>query len=200
MLVVAVTGGIGSGKSTVAAQLGRRGALVIDADALARKVLAPGGAAEAAVLAAFGPAVTGPDGHVDRSALAALVFTDEAARRSLEQIVHPLVHERAVAAMAQRPKASVIVYDVPLLVETQGQHEVDVVVVVEASLTTRLARLRARGVDDADARARIAAQADDADRRAVAHEVLRNDGSLAQLLEATDRLWTVLQQRAADLS
>ena len=189
MLRVAVTGGIGSGKSTVTALLGARGAVVVDADALARDALAPGSEGEREVIALFGEDVVAPDGRLDRAALARRVFGDPEARRQLEGVVHPRVRARLAAAMAQAPPDSVVVYDVPLLVETGEQDQFDVVVVVEASPQVRLQRLEQRGLERRDAQARMAHQAGDTERRAAADVVIVNDGSLAELAEAVDRLW-----------
>jgi dephospho-CoA kinase len=194
--MVGLTGGVGSGKSTVARLLAERGAEVIDADALAREVVEPGRPGFEAVVARFGPAVVGPDGALDRPALAALVFRDPAARADLNAIVHPLVAEETLRRVADLPERSVVVMDVPLLVEAArgGYHAV---VVVEAPEDARLERLAARGMDPADARARMTAQATDAERRALADVVLDNSGSPADLERQVDALWADLVSRNA---
>jgi len=188
---IALTGGIGAGKSTVARLLAERGAVVIDADALARAALAPGSPGEQAVLGEFGPAVAGDAGEIDRGRLASLVFTDPAARSRLEAIVHPIVREQAATLAAAAAPGSVIVHEIPLLAETWAERpdraSFDLIVTVEAPAEVRLARLRARGMADADARARMAAQADDAQRRAIADVVIDNSG--ADCAEAVARLW-----------
>lgn len=187
---VGLTGGVGSGKSTVAALLAERGAVIIDADAIAREVVEPGTPGFAAVVAAFGSEVVGADGALDRPKLAGIVFADEAKRTQLNGIVHPLVGERTAELMAAAPDGAVVVYDVPLLVESGLAKGFDVVLVVEASVSTRLARLEARGMPEADARSRIAAQASDEQRRAVADAVITNDGSLDELREQVQQVWS----------
>jgi dephospho-CoA kinase len=200
-MLVGLTGGIGAGKSVVAGRLAELGAVVIDSDRLAREVVAPGTEGLAEVVAAFGPGVLGPDGAVDRPALGRLVFADPAARERLERIVHPRVRARAAQLVAGAPAGSVVVNDVPLLVEAGLAETFDVVVVVLASEATRLRRLiDGRGMTEAEARARIAAQATDEQRRAVADVVLENDGSLAELRSAVDQLWAGLTERAASAS
>jgi len=195
--MVGLTGGVGSGKSTVAGLLAEHGAVVIDADAVAREVVEKGTSGFDAVVARFGEAVVGPDGALDRPALAALVFNDEAQRAALNEIVHPLVGERVAALAAAAPGGSVVVYDVPLLVEAGTAGNFDVVVVVLASVETRLARLAGRGMAEHDARNRMAVQASDDERRAVADEVVDNDGTLDDLQAQVDEVWARLADRAA---
>ena len=196
-MLVGLTGGIGAGKSVVAARLAELGAVVIDSDRLAREVVAPGTDGLAEVVAAFGPQVVGPDGGLDRPALGRLVFADPAARQRLEAIVHPRVRARAAGLVAQAPPGSVVVNDVPLLVETGIAGTFDVVVVVLASVENRIRRLvGGRGMTPSEARERIAAQATDEQRRAVADVVLDNDGTVEQLRTAVDRLWRELTERA----
>lgn len=194
---VGLTGGVGSGKSTVAALLAEHGAVVIDADAVAREVVEPGTPGYDAVVARFGSRVVRQDGTLDRPALAALVFADDAARADLNGIVHPLVAARSAALMAAAPTDAIVVYDVPLLVEAGRSDEFDTIVVVESDEQTRLARLVARGLSERDARARMNAQATDEQRRAVAHEVIGNDGSLQTLREEVDELWLRLVGRSS---
>ncbi|MGY1621557.1 dephospho-CoA kinase [Geodermatophilus sp. SYSU D00965] len=190
MLRIGLTGGIGSGKSTVAGLLAARGARVVDADRIAREVVAPGSAGLAAVADAFGADVLTADGALDRPALAAVVFADPQARARLDGIVHPLVRARAAELVAAAPADAVVVQDVPLLVETGQAESYDLVLVVEADLETRVRRLLQRGLREEDARARIAAQATDEQRRAVADVVLDNSGTPEELEAQVDRFWT----------
>jgi dephospho-CoA kinase len=189
VLRIGLTGGIGSGKSTVAALLAERGAVVVDADRIAREVVEPGTPGLAAVVEAFGEGVRTADGALDRPALAAVVFADPEQRRRLDAIVHPLVRARAAEQIAALPGDAVVVQDVPLLVETGQASSYDLVLVVEAAEDRRVPRLVARGLAEDDARARIAAQASDDQRRAVADVVLRNDGTPEQLRAQVDRFW-----------
>jgi dephospho-CoA kinase len=189
MLRIGLTGGIGSGKSTVATLLAERGAVVVDADRIAREVVEPGTPGLAAVVDAFGESVLAADGSLDRPALAAIVFADPAARARLDAIVHPLVRERSVELISAAAPDAVLVNDVPLLVETGQAGTYDLVLVVEAELETRLARLVERGTKREDAQARIAAQATDEQRRAVADVVLDNSGTLEQLETQVGRFW-----------
>ncbi|HZB67464.1 MAG TPA: dephospho-CoA kinase, partial [Ornithinibacter sp.] len=169
MLRVGLTGGIGSGKSTVSAQLASLGAVVVDADAVAREVVEPGMPAFAAVVERFGPEVLRPDGALDRPALGRLVFADPAALRDLEAITHPQIWARTEEIVAGARPDAVVVHDMPLLVEKGMGAEYHLVLVVGAAEEVRLRRLvDQRGMSEADARARIAAQADDDARRAAA--------------------------------
>ena len=189
MLRIGLTGGIGSGKSTVAALLAERGARVVDADRIAREVLEPGTPGLAAVVAEFDAGVLAADGSLDRAALAGIVFADPDARARLDAVVHPLVRARAAEAVAAAPPDAVVVQDVPLLVETGQAGSFDLVLVVEADPEVRVQRLVARGLSAEDARARMASQATDEQRRAVADVVLRNDGDRARLATQVDRFW-----------
>ncbi len=190
MLIVGLTGGIGAGKSAVAARLAAHGALIVDADMVAREVVARGTAGLAAVVAAFGPRILAGDGSLDRSALGDLVFSDPEARERLNAIVHPLVERRTAEILAAAPEDAVVVHDVPLLVENGLAPAYDVVVVVIADRDVRIARLRdTRGMNEEQARARMAAQASDEQRRAVADVVLDNSGTLLELRRQVDVLW-----------
>jgi dephospho-CoA kinase len=190
VLRIGLTGGIGSGKSTVSALLAERGAVIVDADRIAREVVEPGTPGLAAVVEAFGEGVRTADGALDRPALAAIVFADDEARRRLDGIVHPLVRARAVELTAGLPEDAVVVNDVPLLVETGQAGSYDLVLVVQADVETRVARLVQRGLAEVDARARIAAQATDEQRSAVADVVLDNNGSPDELAEQVEKFWT----------
>jgi dephospho-CoA kinase len=194
---VGLTGGVGSGKSTVSALLADMGAVIVDADRIAREVVEPGTAGYDAVLARFGSSVRAPDGTLDRPAIAGIVFADPQALADLNAIVHPLVGQRMAELVADVPAEAIVVHDVPLLVENNLAPAYDVVVVVLADEETRVRRLAGRGMPEADARARIAAQADDDQRRAVADEIVRNDGDRDQLAAQVEALWARLQQRAA---
>jgi dephospho-CoA kinase len=191
MLRVGLSGGIGSGKSTVARALARRGAIVIDADAIAREVVEPGQPGLAAVVERFGAEVLDAEGRLDRPKLAALVFDDAAARADLNAIVHPRVAVETARRTAAAPSDAVVVIDVPLLVEA-ARSGYDVVVIVEAPEPVRLERLIARGMSPEDARRRMAAQASDADRRKVADVILDNSGTEEDLEPQIDALWSQL--------
>jgi dephospho-CoA kinase len=197
VLRVGLTGGIASGKTAVSDALGERGAVVIDADVLARQVVEPGTPGLAAVVERFGTDVLTDDGRLNREALGRLVFADPAARRDLEAIIHPAVRARAAALEAAASADSVVVHVIPLLVETGQQDDYDVLVVVDVDPDRQLERLRLRNGLDADAaNARIAAQATRAARLAVADIVLDNDSDPAGLLDQVDRLWRDLRARA----
>ena len=189
MTTIGLTGGVGSGKSTVAGLFAQHGALVIDADAVAREVVAPGTPALAEIVDAFGPTVLTADGSLDRPALAAIVFSDPEARAALNAITHPRIGARTAELMAQAAPDQVIVHDVPLLVENGLAPAYDLVVVVEAAEDIRLTRLLARGMSDDDARRRMAAQATDAERRDVADVVIANNDDLASLAAQVDEVW-----------
>nr|WP_080461514.1 MULTISPECIES: dephospho-CoA kinase [Actinomyces] len=184
-----LTGGIGTGKSTVARLLAERGAGVVDADAIAREVLVPGGEGMAAVIAAFGAGVLHPDGSLDRGALAARIFGDAVARARLDAITLPRIAELAAFRLEAVPAGGVAVYDVPLLAESGIADLFDCVLVVESPMPLRLARLEGRGLPRAQAVARIGVQATDAERRALADAVLVNDGALEDLADGVARLW-----------
>lgn len=189
-LRVGLTGGIGAGKSTVAALLEARGAVVTSADEVSRDVVSPGSDGLAAVVAEFGDGVLASDGSLDRSALGRLVFSDDLRRARLEELLLPLIAAEAWARMDTVPAGQVAVYDVPLLVEGQMQDLFDLVIVVEAQLEVRLERLAARGMTRDEALARIAVQATDEERRAVADVVVSNSGALEDLNAEVDRLWS----------
>jgi dephospho-CoA kinase len=189
VLRVGLTGGIGSGKSTVARRLVARGAVLVDSDVLAREVVAPGTEGLAEVAAAFGDGVLDGSGALDRPALAAVVFGDPDARERLNAIIHPRVRARSAELIAAAPADAVVVQDVPLLVEGGMAARFPLVVVVHADVEERVRRLALRGTPEADARARIAAQASDAERRAAADVWLSNDGSEREIEAAVDALW-----------
>lgn len=179
---VGLTGGVASGKSTVARLLGGRGAVVIDADVLAREAVAAGTSGLAEVVEVFGPGVLTGDGELDRPAVGAIVFADEARRRVLEGIIHPRVRARAAEIEAAVPPDAVVVHDIPLLAETGQGNSFDAVVVVDVPAGTQVDRMvEQRGMSREDAEARVAAQASREQRLAVATYVVDNTGSLKEL-------------------
>ncbi|WP_308339557.1 dephospho-CoA kinase [Tomitella fengzijianii] len=185
-----LTGGIGAGKSTVAAVLARAGATVIDADAIAREVVEPGTPGLAELAAEFGKSILSPDGTLDRPALAAVAFADESSRLRLNAILHPRIGARTQERIDAAPAGSIVVQDIPLLVEGSMGPLFHVVVVVDADEDTRVSRLvGSRGLDESDARARIAAQATGEQRRAVADVWLDNSGPAGALDHAVEQLW-----------
>jgi dephospho-CoA kinase len=197
VLRVGLTGGIGSGKSAVSARLAELGAVVIDADRLARDVVAPGTPGLAAVVAAFGPEVVTAGGGLDRAALGAIVFADPESRGRLNAIIHPLVRAAATGIEAAAPGDAVVVHDIPLLVETGQAATFDLVVVVDAPDDVRVGRLVAdRGMDESDVRSRIQAQASRAERLAVADAVIDNSGPIDQLPAQVEALWRRLSEAA----
>jgi dephospho-CoA kinase len=203
VILVALTGGIGAGKSTVSALLAARGAVVIDADAITRELQQPGQPVLAAMAERFGAGILLPDGSLDRAAVAAVVFTDAAARKDLEAIVHPAVGAEMLRRLeAERDTDHVVVYDVPLLVES-GRTGFGAVIVVDVDPEIAVQRLvTQRDMNEADARARIANQADRADRLAVADRVVDNSGTRDQLERQVDDVWAWLRslpsERPAD--
>jgi dephospho-CoA kinase len=175
---VGLTGGVASGKSTAAAVLAELGAVVVDADQLAREVVEPGTPGLAAVVAEFGPGVLGEDGALDRAALGRIVFGDESARRRLEGILHPLIRARAAEIEASAPADALVVHDIPLLVESGQAASFDAVLVVDVPVATQVERMvRDRGWSSEDAEARVAAQATRERRLAAATHVLDNTGT-----------------------
>jgi dephospho-CoA kinase len=196
--MVGLTGGIGSGKSTVAALLTARGAVVIDADAIAREVVEPGMPALAALVERFGGDILHPDGSLDRPALARKAFVDDESRQALEAITHPAIGEEFLRQVAAAPAGAVVVHDVPLLVESKRGFDYGAVIVVQAPREVRLARLEQRGVPRADAEARMAAQATDEERAAIATWLVDNSGDLAALERQIDAIWPDLERRAED--
>ena len=199
MLLVALTGGIASGKSTVARRLAEHGAVIVDADQVARQVVEPGEPALARIAEEFGPGVIAADGSLDRPALGAVIFSDPEGRLKLNAITHPAVaqrsHELFAAAGAADP-AAIVVYDVPLLVEAGRTDEFDLIVVVHAATETRVRRMiEQRGMTREEALHRINSQASDTDRLAIADVVIDADGTLEETLIQSDALWENLAGR-----
>ena len=191
---VALTGGIGSGKSTVASVFAALGAIVVDADLIAREIVAPGMPALAQIVRRFGSGVLQPGGRLDRAALAGIVFGDPGALADLNAITHPAIAARSAELMAAAPAGSVVVYDMPLLVEQGITDGWDAIVVVETPLTMRVDRLVGeRGMSPQDVRARIGAQAGDDERRRVADHLIVNDGTVADLRAAAEQVWQQLR-------
>lgn len=195
MRIIGLTGGIAAGKSTVSRRWAEHGAIVVDADQLARQAVAPGSSGLARVAERFGTDVLAPDGSLDRPALGRIVFADPAARKDLEGITHPEVWRLAQQAFDDAAAAdpdAVVVYDVPLLAEARGSRPIrfDAVVVVDAPAAQRVERLvEHRGTDRAEAERRVAAQASDAERLALADQVVDATGSLADTLRSADEVW-----------
>ena len=196
MILVGLSGGIGSGKSTVARLLEAKGAVVIDADRVGHEVLAPGGPAEASVVERFGGGILGPEGAIDRSRLRSVVFADAGARRDLEAIVHPLIFEEIARRLgAAHPAGALVVIDAPLLVETGARAALGLqaLIVVSAEQADQIERVVARGgMTAAQASAVIAAQAPAERKLAAADYVVDNRGTLADLEESVDTLWSDL--------
>jgi dephospho-CoA kinase len=204
MYLIGLTGGIASGKSVVAKRLAERGAVVVDADVLAREVVEPGTPALAAIADHFGPGVIADDGSLDRPALGAVIFSDPAERLALNAITHPAVWKRArelFAAAERDDPDAVVVYDVPLLVEAAGDRPIrfDLVVVVNASAQTRMKRLvELRGLSEEEAARRLSSQASDAERLAIADEVIESDGTLEETLAQADDLYRRIAERVSE--
>ena len=190
MLRIGVTGGIGSGKSTVARMLGERGAIVIDADAISRELVEPGAPGLGPLVAEFGPRILRADGTLDRGELASLAFSEAEGTRRLNAIMHPLIREEAErrVAAARAEGANVVVYDMPLLVETGQRDLVDIVLVVDVPEEVQVTRA-SKTFPEADVRRRMAAQATREERRTVADVIIDNSGSLAQTQSTVADFW-----------
>lgn len=203
MYLIGLTGGIASGKSLVSSRLAQCGAVIVDADVLAREVVQPGTRGLAEIAEHFGPSVILPDGSLNRPALGAIVFADPAQREKLNTITHPAVWRRARELFKEAPTDAVVVYDVPLLVEgaASRQLDFDLIVVVNASKDTRLHRLtELRGMTREEAISRLNSQATDAERLAVADVVINNNGSIDETLAQVDVLWNTVLGSASVVS
>ncbi|MFZ9844356.1 MAG: dephospho-CoA kinase [Candidatus Nanopelagicaceae bacterium] len=187
MLRVALTGGIGSGKSLVGEILEELGALVIDSDQLAREVIERGSPGYEEVVNAFGDSILS-EGQIDRSKLAAVVFNETDLRKKLESIIHPLVREAAEKLARKLPSGAILINQIPLLVESDGAKRFDYVVTVSADEEIRRERLRLRGLKDYEITQRIAAQVSDSQREKIANYIIRNDGSIDELTRAVEAL------------
>ncbi|MCX6504268.1 MAG: dephospho-CoA kinase [Actinobacteria bacterium] len=195
MLLVGLTGGIGSGKSTVAALLRQRGAVVVDADVIARQVVEPKTPALAALVDRFGEQILGSNGKLDRAKLAELAFATEESRRALEAITHPAINEEFTRQMLTAPPDAIVICDVPLLAESDQARNrgYPVVIVVESPIEVRLDRLEQRGITREDALRRISAQASDEERRELATILIDNSGDLSALTERVGQVATELE-------
>ena len=196
--IVGLTGGIGSGKSTVSGMLRRKGAVIVDADAIVHEVQRPGTDVFEEIVDVFGPEIVTPDGTLDRSALGRIVFADAERRKILEGIVWPRVGERVAQMLAEAKEDEIVVLDVPLMTEASdgSRRFAETIIVVDASPASQLRHLAAKGVSEDDAKARMAAQASREDRLKIANHVLTNDGTLDELQEQVDRLWDRLLEGA----
>lgn len=188
MIKVALTGGIGSGKSAAGDFFEDLGAVVVDADQLARDVIERGTDGFDELIATFGDEIL-TNGILDRSKLGQIVFADPEARKTLEAIIHPRVAEAFDEIIEDSPEDSVIIYQIPILVETKGEDRFDYIITVEATLENRIARLKNRGLKGYEIEARLKAQASDADRAAIADAVFKNDGDLDQLLRQVENIY-----------
>jgi dephospho-CoA kinase len=198
--MIALTGGIGAGKSTVADLLVRRGAVLVDADAIAREVVEPGQPALDALVERFGPQILDPNGRLDRPRLAEVAFADPAAKADLDAITHPAINEEFSRRTRAAPPDAVVVCDVPLLAESVQARArgYELILVVEAPREVRLERLERRGVPRADAERRMAAQASDEERRALATWVIENRGDLPALDRQVEEVWRDLERRRTE--
>lgn len=191
-MLVALTGGIASGKSTVAQLFGEHGAVVIKADDLAKEVVDTGGRAHAAVLAHFGPEIINPQGLIDRSKLAQIVFNNPQELKTLEQITHPAVQAELADRISDLPRDSVVIYEVPLLIEKNLFSKFDKSIAVIADLDLRKERAIARGVMDTDFDARVENQTTDELREELVDYTIYNNGTVSQLAKQVDDIWAKL--------
>jgi dephospho-CoA kinase len=192
---VGLTGGIGAGKSTVADLFSKRGAVVIRSDELARQVIEPETPGQKQVISRFGIEILNDKGSIDRAKLAQIVFKDDVALKDLENIVHPLVRERTNQLMSEQTSETIIINEIPLLLEKNMESLFDFLVIVISSEKNRLERLLQKGVSEEQAKARIAKQVNDQARKAAADFLIVNDGNLEQLEADVQMIWQTLQER-----
>jgi len=192
---VGLTGGIGAGKSIVADLFSKRGAVVIRSDELARQVIEPETPGQKQVISRFGIEILNDKGSIDRAKLAQIVFKDDVALKDLENIVHPLVRERTNQLMSEQTSETIIINEIPLLLEKNMESLFDFLVIVISSEKNRLERLLQRGVSEDQAKARMAKQVDDQARKAAADFLIVNDGNLDQLDADVQKIWQTLQER-----
>lgn len=195
MLVVGLTGGIGSGKSLASQFFAELGALVIDADQLARDAIERGSDGFDQLIATFGDSIL-KNGLVDRRALGELVFRDEDAKKKLEGIIHPIVRQEFEEAVASLEKDQILIYEIPLLFETNAMKRFDYIVTVEADMQIRKERLLKKGLRISEIESRIAAQASSEERKSIADQVFENNGSEDKLLRSVENLWELLKMRS----
>jgi dephospho-CoA kinase len=188
MLIVGLTGGIGAGKSTVANMFSQLGALVVDADKLSREAIEPGTSGFDEVISIFGEEIL-TDGDIDRQKLGKIVFKDAKERKKLEAIIHPRVQDALALRIKALSPGDILIYEIPLLVETGAAEKFDYIITVESDIENRLDRLFERGMDEDEAERRIAAQASQSQREAVADRVIINDGDRAELFAECARIW-----------
>ncbi|MEY4499985.1 MAG: hypothetical protein RL319_973 [Actinomycetota bacterium] len=199
MFLIGLTGGIASGKSTVAKRWVEHGAIEIDADQLAREVVEPGTEGLQQIVETFGSEILNEDGSLNRARLGGLVFGDELKRLALNAIVHPLVKNRSIEIMSALPSDAIAIYNVPLLVEANVDHDFDLVVTVEAPEDEQVKRLvMNRGMTETEARARISSQAKPVERAAVADVILNSNQDINLLLKDADQLWREIEHKAAE--
>ena len=195
MLVVGLTGGIGSGKSLAAQFFAELGALVIDADQLARDAIERGSEGFDQLIATFGDSIL-HNGLVDRRALGELVFRDAEAKKKLEAIIHPIVRKEFEEAVASLENDQILIYEIPLLFETKAMERFDYIVTVEADMQLRKERLLKKGLRNSEIESRIAAQASREERESIADQVFENNGSEDELLRSVENLWELLEMRS----
>ena len=195
MLVVGLTGGIGSGKSLAAQFFAELGALVIDADQLARDAIERGSDGFDELIATFGDSILS-NGLVDRRALGELVFRDVDAKKKLEAIIHPIVRREFEEAVQSLEQDQILIYEIPLLFETKAMERFDYIVTVEADMQLRKERLLKKGLRNSEVESRIAAQASREERVSIAHQVFENNGSEDELLRSVENLWELLKMRS----
>jgi dephospho-CoA kinase len=192
MLNVALTGGIGSGKSTVGEMFSQLGAVVVDSDQIARDVIERGTKGFDALVAVFGDSIL-KNGEIDRSAIASLVFSEAGKRKQLEEITHPLIRESYSQILSKLPKDSIVINQIPLLFESKGDYRFDHVITISVSEDIRAERLRKRGLSSVQINQRMKAQASDAERESIAHSIIVNDGDESSLAKQVESIWVKLQ-------
>ncbi len=192
MLIVALTGGIGSGKTTVGDIFSELGAVVIDSDQLARTVLERGSKGFDLVLAKFGDAIL-KNGELDRSLLATLIFNDSQKRSELESITHPLIRQSFAEIISSLPRESIVIYQIPLLFESKGAYNFDHIITISAPEELRIERLKNRGLDSSDIKKRIEAQASDVERESISNSIIRNDKDELHLRNQVESIWLELE-------
>lgn len=192
MLNVALTGGIGSGKSTVGEMFSQLGAVVVDSDQIAREVIERGTKGFDSLVATFGDSIL-KNGEIDRAAIAALIFSDSRKRKQLEDITHPLIRENYSQILSKLPKDSILINQIPLLFESKGDYRFDHIITISASKEIRAERLRKRGLSTVQINQRMNAQASDAERESIANSIIVNDKDESSLLKQVESIWSKLQ-------